>query len=191
MNATKTARLLSAAGHPMLAVPIFALFNALMLLEGNVVYITFGVTVLASLLLAFYIIRLKKQGKISNLDASDQSERQNKVYLPIILVLIATFGIFYTLNQPYSVLLASFCFLLLFLTGYLLNFFIKASLHLAIMAYFGSSFLPVYPWLGAILLLFCLPLAWSRLHLQRHSPAEIVVGTLLGMGIGALQVCFG
>jgi membrane-associated phospholipid phosphatase len=186
----KIANFISIIGHPMLAVPVFALFNAVMLLEGYVVYITFGVTVLASLFLSFYIFRLKKSGKISNLDASDRGERQNKVYLPIIGVLMLTFGVFYTLNQPKSVLLASFCFLLLFLLAYCINFFIKASLHLAIMAYFAASFLQTYPVLGFALLLFCLPLAWSRLFLLRHSFLEIIIGFILGISVGLFQANF-
>jgi membrane-associated phospholipid phosphatase len=183
----KIANIISIIGHPMLAVPAFAGFNAVMLLEGDVIYITLGVTILASLFLSFYIFRLKKSGKISNLDASDRGERQSKVYLPIIGVLMLTFGVFYTLNQPKSVLVASFCFLLLFLLAYYINFYIKASLHLAIMAYFAASFLPTYPILGIVLFLFCLPLAWSRLFLLRHSFLEIIIGFLLGTSIGVLQ----
>jgi membrane-associated phospholipid phosphatase len=186
----KIATLISAIGHPMLAVPVFAIFNAVMRLEGDLIYITLAVTLLASLFLTFYIFRLKKQGKISNLDASDRGERQNRVYLPIIGVLTLTLAVFYALNQPKSVVVASFCFLLLFVMGYCINFFVKASLHLAIMAYFGASFLPVYPILGVALLLFCLPLAWSRLFLLRHSFLEIIIGFLLGIIVGIGQGVF-
>lgn len=183
----KIANIISIVGHPMLAVPVFALFNAVMRLEGNVIYVTFGVTVFASLFLAFYIFRLKKSGKISNLDASDRGERQSKVYLPIIGVLGLTLAVFCALNQPKTVLVASFCFLLLFLLAYCINFYIKASLHLAIMAYFAVSFLPMYPVLGLGLLLFCVPLAWSRLYLLRHNFLEIIIGFILGISVGLLQ----
>ena len=182
------ANALSLVFHPMLMVPFFALYNSLMTLEGTIVYVTVGVTLLATLFLAFYILRLKRNGKISNLDASDQTERQHRVYLPIIAVLSVTLAVFYILSQPAPVLWASFFFLLLFVVGYCLNFYIKASLHLAILSYFAFSFWHSNPILCFILLACCPFLAWSRLYLLRHSRSEIIIGFGLGAVIGLGQV---
>ncbi len=186
---TKIARFFSAIAHPILLVPVYSIYVTITQLTGAAVNICIGITVLASVLLIIYMMRQVRKQKIADFDASNQAERQNRVFLPIIGVLAASYGLFFYLEQPASVLTSTLFFGLLFIVGYGLNFFIKASLHVAIplflgcMAYANNPFLSFFLW-------GMLPfVAWSRLVLQRHTRAEIAGGSILGASVG-MAYCF-
>jgi hypothetical protein len=45
-----------------------------------------------------------------------------------------------------------------------------------------------YVWSPAVMLPLAAALAWSRWHLQRHTPWEIVTGSLLGLAAGLYAI---
>ncbi|KAF1691623.1 hypothetical protein CSC62_15645 [Pseudoxanthomonas jiangsuensis] len=70
----------------------------------------------------------------------------------------------------------------------LANRWIKLSLHMASLAFVALLSLWLYRPLGIALLLALPLLAWSRLRLGRHSPAEVAGGALLGAAFAAVTL---
>ena len=62
---------------------------------------------------------------------------------------------------------------------------IKVSLHMAFAALASTALALGRSPVGYLLLLALPALAWSRLILQRHTPLEVVLGTIIGAGAAA------
>ena len=62
---------------------------------------------------------------------------------------------------------------------------IKVSLHMAFAALAAIALALMRSPVGYVLLLALPALVWSRLTLQRHTPLEVVLGTIIGAGAGA------
>jgi membrane-associated phospholipid phosphatase len=67
----------------------------------------------------------------------------------------------------------------------LANRWIKLSLHMASLAFAGAALLSSWPHVGGLMLALLPLLAWSRLRLGRHTPAELLGGGALGLAAGA------
>ena len=181
---TKFAKLISTLGHPFLTVPVFVFF---LLFSHEPVW---KATLLSSLIVGgvFIPIALKtyrgvRKGTYTNLDVSDQSERQRWFIAMTILVLVVTI-ILWATNQERTLRLATTCALMLLLTAQVVNTIVKASMHMAFHTFL--SFLILYfSWpIGVLFFLFAPVLAWSRLHLNRHVLKEVVIGMLMGAFFG-------
>jgi membrane-associated phospholipid phosphatase len=61
---------------------------------------------------------------------------------------------------------------------------VKVSLHMAFGALATTTLLSLGSPAGWVLLAVMPALAWSRLALKRHSPAEVVLGLLVGVACG-------
>ena len=64
-----------------------------------------------------------------------------------------------------------------------INRFWKISLHTAFTAASVAVITIVYGVLGALTILLLLPVAWARIRLEQHSPAQVAAGALLSAGI--------
>ncbi|MEC3879976.1 hypothetical protein [Parapedobacter sp. 10938] len=181
---TTIAKVISTVGHPFLTVPLFAIF-LIFSIES-----TQRATYLSLLIVGgiFLPVGLKtiwgvKKGTYTNLDVSDQAQRQKWFIATTFLLLIVTI-IVWVSNQEWTLRLALSCALVLLVIAQLVNVRIKASMHLAFHAFLGFIILS-FNWLaGGCVLLFALPLAWSRIHLGRHIWQEVVVGMVLGTLLG-------
>ena len=65
---------------------------------------------------------------------------------------------------------------------------IKVSLHLAFASFAATTLILLGSPVGWVLLAVIPVLAWSRLHLSRHQPNEVVLGVIVGVvaGLGLL-----
>ena len=124
-----------------------------------------------------------RKGTYTNLDVSDQTQRQRWFVLTTLLLLIVT-AIVWLTNQSWTLRLAMACALALLVIAQLVNKQIKASMHLAFHTFLGFIILSLNSVVGTCFLVFALPLAWSRVHLGRHTGKEVVVGTALGALLG-------
>ncbi len=102
-----------------------------------------------------------------------------------ILVLVVTIVLWAT-DQGKTLKVATTCALMLLISAQIINNVIKASMHLAFHTYL--CFLVLYfSWpVGIAFFLFAPILAWSRVHLNRHVPKEVVVGALMGALFGSV-----
>lgn len=184
----KIATLISALFSPMLLIPSYAIYAAATNLTGTAATLSIWVSVAICGSLSLYFLWLVRTGRLSNADASVKSERQKRVYPAIIGVLSSCYGLFYYLNQPTICLKSTFFLLLLFLIGYVINFFIKASLHTATPLLLASMLLPISPALSLFLFAATPFIAWSRYELKRHTIPELIVGFVMGLTIGGLYI---
>lgn len=124
-----------------------------------------------------------RKGTYTNLDVSDQAQRQKWFIATTVLLLLVTIIIWLT-NQDRTLRLAVTCSLMLLVAAQAVNRRIKASMHLAFHVFLGLLIL-YFNWIAGLLFLMFAPLlAWSRIHLRRHVWKEVVVGVMLGIVLG-------
>ncbi|WP_257667338.1 hypothetical protein [Parapedobacter tibetensis] len=126
-----------------------------------------------------------RNGIYTNLDVSDQTQRQKWFIATTVLLLGVTIIIWVT-DQDRTLRLAVTCALILLLVAQVVNIAVKASMHLAFHTFLGLLIFH-FSWASGILFLFFSPfLAWSRLYLKRHVLKEIIVGIILGAIFGGV-----
>lgn len=182
---TTIAKVISTVGHPFLTVPLFAVFLVFSI-ESTQRAIYLSLLIVGGIFLPIGLKTLwgVRKGTYTNLDVSDQAQRQKWFVATTVLLLLVTIIVWVT-RQGWTLRLALACALVLLVVAQLVNVRIKASMHLAFHAFLGFIILS-FSWLaGVCVLLFALPLAWSRIHLGRHIWQEVVVGMLLGTLLGA------
>lgn len=128
-------------------------------------------------------IRGVRRGTYTNLDVSDQAQRQKWFIVTTLLLLVVTVIIWVT-EQNQTLRLGLVCAFSLLLVAQLVNTRIKASMHLAFHTYLTLLVLHINVVVGTLFLLFTPILAWSRLHLKRHVLEEVLVGMVLGTLFG-------
>lgn len=181
---TTIAKFISTIGHPFLTVPLFVVF-LLFSVESTQKAIYLSLLIIGGIFLPIGVRTIwgVRNGKYTNLDVSDQAQRQKWFVATTILLFVVTIIIWAT-NQDRTLKLAVLCALLLLLTAQVVNRRIKASMHLAFHAFLGFLIL-YFNWMGGVLFLLFSPLlAWSRIHLKRHVWKEVVVGMVLGTVLG-------
>ncbi|MGV3761511.1 hypothetical protein [Parapedobacter sp.] len=181
---TTIAKVISIVGHPFLTVPLFAVF-LLFSIESTQRAIYLSLLIVGGIFLPVGLKTLwgVRKGTYTNLDVSDQGQRQKWFVATTFLLLLVTIIVWAT-NQGWTLRLALACALVLLVIAQLVNRRIKASMHLAFHAFLGFLILSLNGVAGVCFLLFALPLAWSRIHLGRHIWKEVIVGTALGSLLG-------
>src|SRR5690606_2429013 len=181
---TTLAKVISTVGHPFLTVPLFAVF-LLFSIESTQRAIYLSLLIVGGIFLPIVqkTLRGERKGTYTNLDVSDQTQRQKWFVATTFLLLLVTVIVWAT-NQAWMLLLAMACALVLLVIAQLVNMRIKASMHLAFHAFLGFLILSLNWIAGVCVLLLALPLAWSRIHLGRHIWKEVVVGMALGTVLG-------
>jgi len=130
---------------------------------------------------ALYFVHLLRTGEISDWDTT---KRQQRIKLYAATLIIHAVGVVFAWAVGKIVLakiLAAFWFLAVAYT--LVTLFWKISLHTGVFAtavtfaaaLWGRNWL----WLAALLPV----IAWARLRLKKHTPAQVVIGAILGPAI--------
>jgi membrane-associated phospholipid phosphatase len=174
MNELRVARIISAAAHPFVLSPL-----TIALATGNLRWtaILAAVTLLPMTAVILWNVR---RGVWSDFDVSRQDQRSGLYWVAIPLLLLTA----YLIDAPPQFKRGMFAVAVILLIGLAGNRFLKTSMHMMFAAYSTVILARVYPWSLAVMLPICAALAWSRLRLQRHTPAEIAAGVLLGAAAG-------
>lgn len=177
----RLARHLSVAGHPFIVIP--ASVAAVSVLRGG------GSSSGASIAIVFVaaaaaVLIGVRTGHFNDFDVSER-QRRPAFYL---IVTAATAALAFRVREQPDALWACCTAAALLITSGLLNRWIKASLHTSFSLYaaglWGVWSLPA----GLIALPIAASIAWSRVHLGRHSRAEVLAGAALGLVAGASLV---
>jgi membrane-associated phospholipid phosphatase len=182
------ARWISIIFHPfvMVGVMVGAAAAARQGTEGAVRAV--AVTALFTIVpLAVLMWRQVRRGRWQNADASNRAERP-ALYLVLGLALVALLA--------YLVLLRTQSFMV---RGVLVTFgmmavcavatrWIKVSLHMAFATLAATGLALMRSPVGYALLLALPVLMWSRLTLERHSPVEVALGTMIGATAGVALI---
>ncbi|HEU0208203.1 MAG TPA: hypothetical protein VFQ78_04410, partial [Candidatus Udaeobacter sp.] len=135
--------------------------------------------------LGIFIWNRYSSGHWETVDASAPKDRP--ALYTAAFVLLIPIGIYFGLRERSTEMvrgLAAVAILIGILAG--ANRWIKLSVHVTLASFATIIILRLAAGLGAALLLFLPFLAWSRLVLARHKPAEVGGGFLLGLIIGEL-----
>ena len=182
MNAV--ARWVSIVGHPFAMAMVMVLGAALRFSSpGEALRILLLVALISLLPVAVLMIRQVRRGSWTNVDASNRAERPLlfAVGIAALAVLLGAVLVF----RPGSFLVRGVAGVLIMLAVCAVaTRWIKVSLHMAFGALATTTLLFLGSPLGWVLLALMPALAWSRLALDRHGPAEVAIGLLVGIAFG-------
>ncbi|MBA3705192.1 MAG: phosphatase PAP2 family protein [Bacteroidetes bacterium] len=189
---TKLASFISVIGHPLLTLPVFSIIAFFTYEEFHSALLHSSlIAVGISLPLALKMYLNSKNGKYSNFDVSNKTQRQSWYVFAIIVLLIVTIILFVT-GQPRTINLSVLFSLILLSTSKITNYFVKSSLHVSLNVFLSFLLLPMNLVLGLLFLLFTILIAWSRLILKRHTFKEIIAGFIIGLTVGTFALyCIG
>lgn len=143
---------------------------------------------LAAALVVLYSWLRVRSGAWTHMDASKPQERlQLNRVLALLLCGGALLG--WWLGAPSAVLMGVGLSGAIVVLALLLRKRLKLSLHVAFAVFAASLWWPLLPAL-VVGLVFCVAVAWSRLALQRHTPAEVGLGAAAGVVCGVLFQCW-
>lgn len=179
MNRTRfAANLISALLNPLWIGLVFFIWFVLVLKPEKAVLIMLsGVlsTVVVPLLIVFTMVRL---GRAENIDVPDRQKR----LIPFALFVIE-YGIFvginYLLDLPQEFQAVMWVVLINTVIYALITVWWKVSIHAAGV----TGYVTCLAWFGGPVIWMVLPpllVAWSRIYLKAHSPAQVTAGTILG-----------
>jgi len=177
----KVARVISRLLHPIFTAPI-AFFLTAYYAVGNLgialqwTFFTFLVAELPPLL---YLLSRVKKGKITDFDISLREQRP-RVFAVSLASVIISLAVLALLGVPLVMVAAIVGAVVGMVVAAIITFYWKVSLHAVGVACFVSVAL----WLYGLIMLFAvllLPLiGWARAKVEAHTPAQILVGALIG-----------
>lgn len=178
------ARWVSIAGHPFVMSIVMVLGAALRFStprEALRTVLLVGLIALAPV--GVLMVRQVRKGSWTNVDASNRAERPLLFTVGIVAlaVLLGAALVF----RPGSFLIRGVLgVLMMLIVCAVATRWIKVSLHMAFCALATTSLLFLGSPVGWVLLAVVPALAWSRLALARHRPAEVALGLLVGVAFG-------
>jgi hypothetical protein len=182
MNPRRFAQIISLIFHPV----FFSLFIPFLIVHkvtGNILYSLkwtgFSAGFLLIAVILFYLIRPKEF--LSDFDITHREQRHifySITLLAAVLYFIASL-LFKGILFPLSIISLG---LILGLVSFdIINYYIKASIHMAVVSAYVVSVALIYGLIPFFIFVWLLLLVgWARLYLSRHSQAEVLAGMLLG-----------
>ena len=178
------ARWVSIVGHPFVMAMVMVLGAALRFSTPREALRTvLLVTLIALLPVAALMVRQVRRGSWTNVDASNRAERPLlfAVGIAALAMLLGAVLVF----RPGSFLVRGTVGVLIMLAVCAVaTRWVKVSLHMAFGALATTTLLSLGSPAGWVLLAVMPALAWSRLALERHRPAEVAIGLLVGIAFG-------
>ncbi len=180
-SATQFARAVSWMGHPLVFVTVsVGIVVASRLARRDALSILPVLFVSVILPMALLLFGGVRSGRWSDADVSAR-KRFYPAAIPLLGIGIVAL---WSLRASNFVLRGALVTFALFILAAIANFWIKLSLH-ALFAFYCSVILfRINPLFGGVACALAIALLWSRLYLQRHDLAEMLTGTLLGLGGG-------
>ena len=168
---------------PLVVMPVAVL--ALMVLQGDgrhAGWALAGLALLGALIMLFSRNQVRR-GRWQHVDASGKQERSSLNRFLLVLLVIATLACLLggaSLPLTLGLGLSAAMLVVAMATAR----WCKLSLHLAFATFAALLLASLSWWVGMAGLLFAAVVAWSRLHLQRHVPRDLVAGACTGLLAG-------
>lgn len=141
-------------------------------------FLIFGFALPILLFIVFLKLKI-----ISDPDASDRKERTIPFIITLaLLVVLLIFNTNYAVEWALTQLTISYLATTIIIL--VINLFWKISAHAMTVAHSIGVLVGIEAdlwWVGVAVLLM---LGWSRLYLKRHTPMQVIAGTLVGFSIG-------
>ncbi|MDQ3280396.1 MAG: hypothetical protein M3Q69_03185 [Acidobacteriota bacterium] len=176
-STTFLARALSVAGHPFLLVPLTVALSTRSVFWTSVIAASTTLPMLA------IIARKVRRGAWSDFDVSRREQRP-ALYYAAAPLLLACAGLLYWFGAAPRLMRSLAAGMIMFAVGLLANRFLKVSMHAMFAAFCGVTLVHDFPRALVAVVAIALAIAWSRLHLERHTMMEVLVGALVGGAAG-------
>ena len=178
---TKFARFISWIGHPLVFVAA-----SVAVVVGTQLGLHAGFPILLALLLstlvptAILLLSGVRSGRWSDADVSVRKERQRFFPWAVPFSLVGVL-VMYLIHAPAYIIRGGAITLALFLASWIVNCFLKLSLHALFAFYCAMILFRIGAGWGTIAFVLAILVAWSRLFLHRHTPVELIAGIALGL----------
>jgi hypothetical protein len=184
----KAAKFISVLGHPLLIGSLVSAFVFFELYSREKALLLSGFVLgLISLPLTAWNFYKTKSGGYTNFDVSVRSQRSSMYAVLLGLLSLACLLAWFS-DQPLAFCVGLSMCLALVLISFLINFFLKTSLHAAISFFLAFGLLELQLTWGLGMLLLAVLVSISRLALKMHSMVEVVSGSFIGTGAGVLLI---
>jgi membrane-associated phospholipid phosphatase len=178
---TTFARFISWIGHPLAFVAA-----SVAVVVGTQLGMHAGLPILLALLLstlvptAILLLSGLHSGRWSDADVSVRKERER--FFPwAVPFSLAGVIVMYLIHAPAYIIRGGVVTFALFLASWIINSFLKLSLHALFGFYCAMILFRIGAGWGTIAFLLAILVAWSRLFLHRHTPGELITGIALGL----------
>ena len=171
---------------PLVAIPVFLVINYTLLYGGEWLWFSalsiFFVSILPIITSSLWILR-------NNLEV-DMPRREDRIYPLLLVILSYVVGVIvlFAAGAPSLTSALMVCYLNNTLIVLLFSLFWKISIHAMGIAGPATALIYLFGWPGLAFSLVVPLVVWSRLHLKRHTPAQLITGTTLGYLLTALQL---
>ncbi len=136
---------------------------------------------------ALFILINVKRGKFSNYDVSTKAQRPSLYIFSTTMIGLVTLTLFFLPGVHMFLQWGCLAAFTLLLSSFLINFWLKCSLHTCFSVYVAIAFFAMKtPVLGILLTIFAVIMGWSRVMLSRHTRGEVFTGAILGSIVGAI-----
>lgn len=177
LSSTTLARGISVAGHPFVLIPLM-----IAAATRNWVW-TAAVAAGTILPLLAITIRNVRRGAWSDHDVSQQGQRLG-LYRAAFPLLAVSAVLLWFIGASDRMLRGVAAAAVMLALGVLGNRFLKISMHMMTAAYCAVVIVQIHDWMIWIAVPAIAAIAWSRRRLDRHTWAEVLVGTLIGAAAG-------
>ena len=183
------ARSVSILGHPLVVMPAAVL--ALMLVQSDGRDAGWAMAGLSAtgLLIMLFSRNQVRRGRWQHVDASGKEERSSLNRFLLAWLAVATLAcVLAGASRPLTLglgLSAAMLVVAMATAGWC-----KLSLHLAFATFAALLLASLSWWVCLAGLFFAAVVAWSRLHLQRHVPRDLVAGACTGLWAGCVFLHF-
>ena len=177
------ARSVSILGHPLLLMPAAVLALLAAHSEGRQAgWVLAGLLALGLMVMLFSHSQVRR-GHWQHVDASGKEERSSLNRFLLAMLVAATLACL-LLGASTPLTLGLGLSVAMLVVALATARWCKLSLHLAFATFAALLLASLSWWVGLAGLLFAVVLAWSRLHLQRHVPRDLVAGAGTGLLAG-------
>lgn len=169
-----------------MAIPVFLIINYTLLYNGNWAWFSFLSIFFASILpiISSYLWILR-----NNLEV-DMPRREDRIYPLLMVIIFYVVGVIvlFATGAPPLTSALMVCYLNNTLIVLLFSLFWKISIHAMGISGPATALIYLFGWPGLLFSLLVPLVVWSRLHLKRHTPSQLIIGTILGYLLTALQL---
>lgn len=176
---------ISRLAHPLILISLFIIYSTYNIRDPKTAaWTSFAILGIAIIPLIGWNVWKTHKGEYSNFDVSIREQRFSMFGIIFTLSFLLIVFLYFS-GQP-SVLLIG-CLLLIeaMLLVFLLNFWIKASLHMTVSTFICCGLLPLNPIFAWILFAIVPFIGWARITQKRHRWEEVLAGLGIGLFTGA------
>lgn len=121
---------------------------------------------------------------------SDMPVKEDRFYPLLLVILSYIIGVvvLYLMGAPALTTVLMVCYLNNTTLVFLINLHWKISIHAMGLAGPLTALIYLFGWTGLILTLLLPVVGWSRVYLKRHTPGQVIIGSILGFVLTAAQI---